>query len=75
MVPQPGEGPNMAKAKKGGKQMNAVETERVVRPVRLDLSDADHQRLEKAAKEKGLNKASYARMAVLERLRADEGRQ
>jgi hypothetical protein len=65
----------MAKAKKGGKQMNAVETERVVRPVRLDLSDADHQRLEKAAKEKGLNKASYARMAVLERLRADEGRQ
>lgn len=64
----------MAKVKKGGKRMNAVETERTVRPVRLDLSDADHDRLEKTAKEKGLNKASYARMAVLERLKADEGR-
>lgn len=66
----------MAKSKKGGKRMGAaVQAERTVRPVRLDLSDADHDRLEKVAKEKGLNKASYARMAVLERMRADEGRQ
>jgi hypothetical protein len=65
----------MAKTKKGGARMNAVETARTARPVRLDLPDADHERLEKVAKEKGLNKASYARMAVLERLKADEGRQ
>jgi hypothetical protein len=43
------------------------------RPVRLDLSATDHERLERIAAERGLNKAAYARMAVLERMRADEG--
>jgi hypothetical protein len=63
-----------AKTKKGTKRMNAVQTERTVRPVRLDLSETDHERLERLARERGLNKASYARQAVLERMRADEGR-
>jgi hypothetical protein len=62
-----------AKAKKGASRMATVQTERVVRPVRLDLSEADHERLERLARERGLNKASYARQAVLERMRADEG--
>jgi hypothetical protein len=51
-----------------------VSTERTTRPVRLDLSEADHKRLERLARERGLNKASYARQAVLERMKADEGR-
>jgi very-short-patch-repair endonuclease len=59
------------KAKKGTK-MNAVQTEKAARPVRLDLSESDHQRLERLARERGLNKASYARQAVLERMKADE---
>lgn len=65
----------MAKSKTGAKRMSVAEREKPVRPVRLDLTDIDHERLEKVARERGLNKASYARMAVLERVRADEGRQ
>ena len=53
---------------------DAVEAHAVVRrPVRLELSEADHERLENVAEVKGVNKASYARMAVLDRIRADEG--
>jgi hypothetical protein len=46
-----------------------------IRFIRLDLSPADHKRVERAAGERGLTMASYARMAVLERLKADEGGQ
>jgi hypothetical protein len=60
----------MAKAK--AKKMNAVQTEKAARPVRLDLSESDHERLERCARERGLNKASYARQAVLEKIKADE---
>jgi hypothetical protein len=60
-------------AKKRAKKVNTVQVERSGRPVRLDLSETDHERLERAAKERGLNKASYARQAVLERIKADEG--
>jgi hypothetical protein len=59
---------------KGGKTMNAVQDKRNVKGVRLDLSPADHKRLERASKERGLTMASYARMALFERLKADEGR-
>jgi hypothetical protein len=45
---------------------------RTGRPVRLDLSEADHERLEHQAKKRGLNKAAFARMAVLDRLRQEE---
>ena len=64
-----------AKTKKGASRMTAVQTERAVRPVRLDLSETDHERLERLARERGLNKASYARQAVLERMRADEAKE
>jgi hypothetical protein len=61
-------------AKRSPKKVHTVEAERSGRPVRLDLSETDHERLERCARERGLNKASYARQAVLERIKADEAR-
>ncbi len=61
-------------AKKKVAKVNTVQVEKSARPVRLDLSETDHERLERCARERGLNKASYARQAVLERIKADEGR-
>ncbi len=58
--------------KKAKKRVSAKPAARTARPVRLDLSEADHERLEACAKARGLNKASYARQAVLERMKADE---
>jgi hypothetical protein len=63
----------MAK-KKAKKKVNAVQEEKAVWPVRLDLSAADHARLEKCARERGLSKSAYARQAVLIQIRADEGK-
>jgi hypothetical protein len=60
-------------AKKRVAKVIKVKAERSGRAVRLDLSEADHVRLEKIARERGLNKAAYARLAVLERMMADEG--
>jgi hypothetical protein len=50
-------------------------TEPRVKPitVRLDLSPKDYERLEKQATKRGLNKASTARMVVLEWLDKQEG--
>lgn len=45
---------------------------RTGRAVRLDLTEADHKRLETAAGKVGLSKASFARMALLERLQTVE---
>jgi hypothetical protein len=42
------------------------------RAVAVRLSDQDHKRLDRIAKAKGLNMAAYSRMAILERLKADE---
>jgi hypothetical protein len=42
------------------------------KPVRLELTLADHKRLADQARKRGLSNASYARMAVLERIEADE---
>jgi hypothetical protein len=65
-------------AKKPSKAMNAVKTRKRLTPtlikgVRLDLSEADHERLERCARDRGLTMASYARQAVLAAMRADEG--
>jgi hypothetical protein len=65
------EGPFMAKRET--KKVEAIQEERLVKPVRLDLTLTDHQRLERQAKRRGLTMASYARMVILERLEADEG--
>ena len=53
------------KTVKTGKQASAVQDDRLVKGVRLDLSPADHKRLEDGSKKLGLTMASYARMAVL----------
>jgi hypothetical protein len=62
-------------AKKTGKAepMDATRERRTVKGVRLDLTPADHKRLAKLAKERGLTMASYARMALFERMKDDEG--
>ncbi len=59
-------------AKKQVKKVQAVQAERETRPVRLDLLIADVERLEVVARARGLNKAAYARQAVLEKIKADE---
>ncbi len=69
----------MAKKTVNDKSMNAVKGRvrsgsALVKGVRLDLSEVDHARLERCSRELGLTMASYARMAVLERLKADEAR-
>ena len=60
--------------KTGAKKMPATPTpkRRLANAVRLDLSDKDYERLERVTEERGLNKAGYARMAVLAQLRRDE---
>jgi hypothetical protein len=45
---------------------------RLANPVRLDLSDRDYARLEQLAERRGLNKASYARQAVMFYMKRDE---
>jgi hypothetical protein len=60
-------------AVKGKKRVGAAHKEGLVKGVRLDLSSTDHERLGRCARERGLTMASYARMAVLERLKTDEG--
>jgi T5orf172 domain len=57
-----------------GKPWDGADEVDPARPVRLDLAEADHNRLENQARKLGLSKSSYARMAVLERIKIDEGR-
>jgi hypothetical protein len=45
---------------------------RLGRPVRLDLSEELHERIQAQADKMGLNKASYVRVALMQKLRADE---
>lgn len=40
--------------------------------IRLELPIADYERVERRARKLGLNRASYARMAVLRTLQQDE---
>ena len=64
----------MAKKVSGDKKVQTAATpgRRLGKAVRLDLSEKDHERLDRIANAKGLNMASYSRMAILERLRKDE---
>jgi len=61
-------------AKKTMKSRTLAQEGKPGRSVRLDLTATDHRRLESCARERGLSNASYSRMAVLERIKADEGR-
>jgi hypothetical protein len=62
-------------AKKGAKKVAATATqeEKLVKPVRLDLTPKDHERLDRQARRRGLTMASFARMVILERLEAEDG--
>jgi hypothetical protein len=64
----------MAKKAAREKKVQAPATtgRRLGKAVRLDLSEKDHERLDRVATAKGLNMAAYSRMAILERLRKDE---
>ena len=64
----------MAKKKATPKVNATKEAPASSKAVRLDLSAGDHKRLERCADALGLSMASYARMALLERMRADEER-
>jgi hypothetical protein len=67
----------MAKKIAKAEPMNAVQEKpsaKALKGVRLDLSPADHRRLNKLAKERGLTMSSYARMALFERMKDDEVR-
>jgi hypothetical protein len=61
-------------AKKRAPRMPATKAapKRVGKPVRLDLSDELHERIKRQAGRLGLTKASYARMALMRQLQADE---
>jgi hypothetical protein len=62
----------MAK-KKAAPKVSTVAEERETKPIRLDLVLADHDRIERSAKRFGLSKSACVRMALFERLEADEG--
>jgi predicted DNA-binding protein len=59
-------------AKKRAKKVEALQEPKTLRAVRLDLSIADHDRLEGLAESQGLTKAAYCRRAVLRQMKADE---
>jgi hypothetical protein len=59
-------------ARKQVKDVEATASEKSTRAVRLVLPSDDADRLEKVAKARGLNMASYARMAVLKLIKEDE---
>jgi hypothetical protein len=60
-------------AKKGAKSVITTPEVKAAKAVRLELPLPDYQRLERHARKLGLNRASFARMAVLRMLdQADE---
>jgi hypothetical protein len=52
-------------AKRGAKKVIATREVKTAKAVRLELPLSDYQRLEWHARKLGLNRASFARMAVL----------
>jgi hypothetical protein len=69
--PEPPEGVDMAK-KKAAPKMTTASVERETKPVRLDLSLDDHERIERSAKRFGLSKSAYVRQSLFKQLEADE---
>jgi hypothetical protein len=59
-------------AKKRAPKVTETPRTRAGIAVRLELRKEDFDRLEKQARKRGLTKASYSRMAVIERISADE---
>lgn len=61
----------MAKKKAGGKKVPAS-VEPTIRHARIELEDADYERLKRVSKFNGLSVAAYIRQAVLKQIRRDE---
>ena len=61
----------MAK-RKASPKVSTVAIERETKPIRLDLSLADHERIERSAKRFGLSKSAYVRQALFKQLEVDE---
>lgn len=59
-------------AKKRAKKVQAIADEKDVIRIRLDLTSEDNLRLEECVKKLGLNKAIFARLAVLQRIKKFE---
>lgn len=63
----------MAKKRAGAdKVQTKTPLRRLPKVVRLELSEKDHERLERIAEAKGLSMAAFSRMAVLDRMREVE---
>jgi hypothetical protein len=66
----------MAKKTAGAKNMQPAASppkKRTGIAVRLEIPPRDHERLSRLARERGLTLASYARQALYERMKDDEG--
>jgi DNA-binding transcriptional regulator YiaG len=61
-------------AKKKAAMIQATEDKRQVWAVRLEFEAADHEEIERIAKMLKLSKAGFARMAVMDRVRAEKSR-
>jgi hypothetical protein len=62
-------------ARKQTKKVVTTHDVRTGRPVGLDSSEGDHVRLDRQANKRGLNKAAFARMAVLDRLHEEDSKE
>lgn len=61
----------MAKKKPGVRKVPAS-AEPIIRHARIELEDADYERLKRVSKSNGLSVAAYIRQAVLKQIRRDE---
>jgi DNA-binding transcriptional regulator YiaG len=61
-------------AKKKAAKMEATQDKRQVWAVRLEFEATDHEEIERIAKMLKLSKAGFARMAVMDRVRAEKAR-
>lgn len=61
-------------AKKRAAKVNATKPQAPDKPVRLVLTPAEHERLERLASSIGMSMSTYARAALIERMNSHESR-
>lgn len=64
----------MAKAKTGGKKMPATEPVARMKHARIELPEADYERLRRAAERDYISISAYIRRAVMQRIERDESK-
>jgi predicted DNA-binding protein len=62
----------MAKKTTRSKDVKTTHKQPATKPIRLAITPEDHKRLDQCARQRGLTKASYVRMAILALIRKDE---